>query len=187
VRPAQPNPMRVIQRGRWTLRIIRSPNRHKTVSAEVIDATTLEICAPLHATETDILGAVDVLIARTERHIAKRKTHEEEAFLEERAHILNDHYFGGKLQWHSLRFVSNQRQRFGSCTPDQGTIRISDRLRHAPRFVLDYVLMHELAHLIEPNHSRTFWKLVNQFPKAERARGYLMAMQQFQKEQEKGQ
>lgn len=175
---------RVVKRGRWTLRIIRSQKRYKTVSSEVIDAATLEIRAPAHAPESEILKAADVLIERTERHIAKVEKRQGDSLLEKRARLLNDRYFGGKLQWRSVHFVRNQQKRFGSCTPDQGTIRISDRLRCAPRFVLDYVVMHELAHLVEPNHSRAFWKLVNRFPKAERARGYLMAMQQLQGEQE---
>jgi predicted metal-dependent hydrolase len=55
-------------------------------------------------------------------------------------------------------------------------IRISHQLAPMPRFVLEYVVMHELAHLIEGNHGPKFWKLVNQFPHTERARGYLMAM-----------
>lgn len=71
--------------------------------------------------------------------------------------------------------MSNQNKRHGSCAPGRGTIRISHRLATMPRFVLDYVIVHELAHLAQPNHGREFWLLVNQYPKTERARGYLMA------------
>jgi predicted metal-dependent hydrolase len=73
----------------------------------------------------------------------------------------------------SVRWVGNQRGRWGSCSPDDRTIRLSDRLRDMPTWVSDYVLMHELAHLIEANHSTMFWELVGRYPKTERARGFL--------------
>jgi hypothetical protein len=73
----------------------------------------------------------------------------------------------------SVRWVSNQNGRWGSCTPDDATIRISHRIQEMPDWVIDYVLLHELAHLVVPSHSARFWDLVNRYPKAERARGYL--------------
>ncbi|MEV4707267.1 M48 family metallopeptidase [Actinoplanes sp. NPDC049316] len=73
----------------------------------------------------------------------------------------------------SVRWVTNQNGRWGSCTPDDGTIRISHRIQEMPDWVIDYVLLHELAHLVVPSHNATFWELVNRYPKAERARGYL--------------
>ena len=100
----------------------------------------------------------------------------DDADLERRARELNRQYFGGKLRWKSVRWVSNQNTRNGSCTPSQGTIRISHRLAKMPAFVRDYVLVHELAHLVEANHGPRFWKLVNRYPRTERARGYLMAV-----------
>ncbi|BFU42493.1 hypothetical protein KRMM14A1004_07300 [Krasilnikovia sp. MM14-A1004] len=73
----------------------------------------------------------------------------------------------------SVRWVTNQNGRWGSCTPDDGTIRISHRIQEMPDWVIDYVLLHELAHLVVPSHSARFWDLVNRYPKSERARGYL--------------
>jgi hypothetical protein len=69
--------------------------------------------------------------------------------------------------------VTNQRSRWGSCTPDDGTIRLSTQLRGMPGWVVDYVLMHELTHLLVPGHGQPFWDLVNRYPRTERARGYL--------------
>lgn len=73
----------------------------------------------------------------------------------------------------SVTWVSNQQRRWGSCTPSTGTIRLSDRLRSMPEWVVDYVLVHELAHLLVPNHSPAFWTLVERYPRAARAQGYL--------------
>jgi predicted metal-dependent hydrolase len=73
----------------------------------------------------------------------------------------------------SIRWVSNQNGRWGSCTPADRTIRISDRIMDMPDWVVDYVLFHELVHLVVPSHSTRFWGLVGRYPRAERARGYL--------------
>jgi len=75
-----------------------------------------------------------------------------------------------------VRWVDNMRQRWGSCTPEDGTIRVSSRLAGYPSWVLDYVLVHELAHLVVANHGRAHDALVDRFPYAERARGFLIAV-----------
>ena len=73
----------------------------------------------------------------------------------------------------SVRWVDNQQRRWGSCTPADRSIRLSHRLRSMPEYVVDYVLVHELVHLLEPGHDDRFWALVARYPRAERARGYL--------------
>ncbi len=155
------------------VKIVRSPQRAKTVSARAVDGVFV-VQAPAHMSDADLQPVVDKLLARWQRRQAKSEL--DDAALERRARELNREYFGGKLQWQSVRWVSNQNSRHGSCTPSQGTIRISHRLAAMPAFVRDYVLVHELAHLLEPNHGPRFWRLVNQFPRTERARGYLMAV-----------
>ena len=74
----------------------------------------------------------------------------------------------------SVRWVENQSTRWGSCTPGERTIRISSRLQHMPQWVVDYVIVHELAHLVETHHNERFWAWVDNYPQAERAKGYLM-------------
>ena len=72
-----------------------------------------------------------------------------------------------------MRWVDNQEQRWGSCTPASGSIRLSHRLQGMPAWVIDYVLLHELAHLLERTHAPAFWRMVDRYPKAERAKGFL--------------
>ena len=93
--------------------------------------------------------------------------------LADRAAELSAHHLGGLARPTSVRWVTNQHSRWGSCTPADATIRISDRLKGMPGYVLDYVLLHELAHLLQPAHDRAFWRLIEGYPRLERARGYL--------------
>lgn len=73
----------------------------------------------------------------------------------------------------AVQWVINQNQRWGSCTPATGVIRLSHRMRTMPCWVVDYVLLHELAHLVEANHSSRFWTLLADYPRTEEAKGFL--------------
>ena len=154
-------------------RIIRSKQRRKTVQAREVDGT-LEIRAPAHMSDKELEPYIERFKRRLEDRKSKSKL--DDGVLEKRARELNRQYFDEALRWQSIRWVTNQNERHGSCTPDTGTIRISHRIAPMPRFVLDYVLVHELAHLVEPNHGKSFWKRVDRYPRTERARGYLMAV-----------
>jgi predicted metal-dependent hydrolase len=90
-----------------------------------------------------------------------------------RARALSAAYLDGAAEPASVRWVDNQHRRWGSCTPADGSIRLSSRLQTMPEYVVDYVLVHELVHLIEPGHDERFWATVARYPKAERARGFL--------------
>jgi len=94
--------------------------------------------------------------------------------LQSRALRLSDEYLGGLAVPESVRWVDNQLQRWGSCTPRDRTIRLSERLRDMPGWVVDYVLLHELSHLLEPKHDASFWAWVERYPLTERAKGYLL-------------
>jgi predicted metal-dependent hydrolase len=99
--------------------------------------------------------------------------------LETLARKINREYFDGEISWHSIRWVSNMRRRLGSCTiggPTDGDIRISDRAEGWPDWVLEYIVAHELAHRLHPDHSKEFWTYVNRYPRAERARGFIMGL-----------
>ena len=90
-----------------------------------------------------------------------------------RARRLSDEWLGGLVMPDSVRWVDNQAKRWASCTPGDRTIRLSRRLTTMPRWVQDYVIVHELAHLLEPGHGPAFWAWVDRYPRAERAKGYL--------------
>lgn len=154
-------------------KIIRSHKRKRSVSAKVVDGV-FQVSAPAHISETDLQPIIENLKKRWEKRQTKSEL--DDKALQVRAQELNRQYFDGQLKWKSIRWVTNQGKRFGSCTPGQGTLRLSHRLATMPAFVRDYVIVHELAHLLEANHGPNFWKLVNRYPKTERARGYLMAV-----------
>lgn len=96
-----------------------------------------------------------------------------DAALERRALELSKAYLDGRAVPARVRWVPEMRTRWASCTPSTGVIRMSQRLRELPDWVQDYVLVHELAHLLVPGHGPRFWSLLARYPRTERARGYL--------------
>lgn len=118
---------------------------------------------------------VEEMLARLQARDRRRDRgprRSDEALLH-RARQLSGTVLDGRPKPESVRWVSNMTSRWGSCTPTDGTIRVSGRLREMPGWVLDYVLVHELVHLLVPGHGPDFWELVGRYPRAERARGYL--------------
>ena len=159
--------------GPMEIKIIRSRNRSKTIQARMVQGV-MEVRAPAGMSDKELQPHIERLRRRLERKQARKTL--DDVGLEQRAQALNQQYFGGKLKWNSIRWVTNQNKRYGSCTPADKTIRISHRIASMPAFVRDYIIVHELAHLLEANHGPDFWKLVYQYERTERARGYLMAV-----------
>lgn len=125
----------------------------------------LVVRVPANLSPEEEQGLVDKLVPRVLKKERRRAVGEGKLpNLKRRAADLNEKYFGGKLQIREIKWVTNQEKRYGSCTPATATIRISDRVASLPLWVLDYVLVHELAHLLEANHSARFWKLVAKYP-----------------------
>ena len=147
--------------------MIRSPKRRKTVQARQV-GDVLRISIPARMTAAEEEKWVAEMVGRMERRAAV-----ETVDLAERAADLAARY--GLKRPVSIRWVDNQEWRWGSCTPSDGTVRISSRLGREPKWVLDYVIVHELAHLSVHGHTRAFWELVGRYPLTERARGFLMA------------
>jgi hypothetical protein len=111
------------------------------------------------------------LVARLDRRESRNRP--SDADLHRRARALSRRWLDGRAKPASVRWVDNQRSRWGSCTPVDASIRLSSRLQGMPDYVVDAVLLHELAHLLEPNHSPEFWALLTPFPDHERANAYL--------------
>lgn len=151
--------------------IHRSPRRRKTVQAHV-EHGILHVYLPDNLSRQRELEWVENMRESIRLKQEKRKA-AESVDLQRRAQYLNKRYFAGALNWQSIRFTTASRTRYGSCRPGRGQILISAELGDHPTWVLDYVIVHELAHLVFPDHSKQFWHLVSAYPKAERARGYL--------------
>ncbi|MFF7632694.1 M48 family metallopeptidase [Kitasatospora sp. NPDC008050] len=148
----------------------RSTRRSRTVSAyREGDRTIVLIPARMSTAEEHrwVAQMLDRLAAQESRRALGDDA------LAERAGRLSAAYLDGRARPDQVRWVTNQNSRWGSCTPSERTIRLSHRLQGMPEYVLDYVLLHELAHLLVPDHGPRFWALLEAYPRTERARGYL--------------
>jgi len=151
----------------------RSQRRRRTVSA-YRDGERVVVLIPDQFSRAEETEWVDKMLARLAAREERVSRSDDE--LLERAQRLIGRYLSEYARVAvpaSVRWVTNQSGRWGSCTPADRTIRISHRIQEMPDWVIDYVLLHELAHLVVPSHNSRFWELVARYPKAERARGYL--------------
>lgn len=150
----------------------RSTRRRKTISAEIV-GDALIVSIPDRLSRAEEQEWVERMTARmSERRRRDRLNSDQD--LARRARDLADRYLGG-IRPSDICWVTNQRSRWGSCCPEEGTIRLSLALAEYPRWVCDYVIVHELAHLVVTDHSKRFWDLVKRYPLTERARGFLLA------------
>lgn len=147
------------------VQVIRSAKRRKTVSARRVDGV-VRVSIPATMSRADEERWVAEMVRRLDRSAATLGID-----LAERADVLAGRY--GLPRPESIRFVDNQELRWGSCTPSEGSVRISSKLVTEPSWVLDYVIVHELAHLVVAGHGRRFWEVVARYPKSEQARGWL--------------
>jgi predicted metal-dependent hydrolase len=151
------------------VRVVRSARRRKTVSA-TMDRGTMVLRIPARMSKKEEAYWVDHMRKKLHSKRSKKKGRSNEE-LEERASRLARDYFGG-LEF-TIVWSSRQKQRWGSCTPLDQSIRLSTNLKEFPDYVIDYVIIHELAHLVIPDHSPEFWQLCARYPFTDRARGFL--------------
>jgi len=150
----------------------RSSRRKKTISAEIV-GDVLVVSVPERISRAEEQEWVARMTGRMSERRRKERLNAE-GDLAQRAVELADRFLDG-VRASDIAWVETQRSRWGSCSPDDGTIRLSLALAAYPSWVRDYVIVHELAHLVVPDHSDRFWALVERYPLTERARGFLIA------------
>jgi predicted metal-dependent hydrolase len=148
----------------------RSTRRRRSVTAYREDGRTV-VVVPQRMSRAEIVPYVEELVGRlAERERRGRRT---DAELQARAALLSRRHLEGRAVPTSVRWVGNQRRRWGSCTPADGTIRLSDRLAPMPEHVVDYVLLHELVHLLVADHGPDFERWMRGYPRLLEARAFL--------------
>ncbi|RJK98088.1 M48 family metallopeptidase [Vallicoccus soli] len=166
---AAPDVRRAVD-GHGLVEVRRSARRRRTVSA-YRDGDRTVVLIPQRMSRAEEQRWVAEMVSRLEAK--ERRARPTDDDLMARALELSRRHLGSRAVPTSVRWVANQATRWGSCTPVDGTIRLSARLQGMPPWVVDYVLVHELAHLLVPGHGPDFWALVGAYPRAERARGFL--------------
>jgi predicted metal-dependent hydrolase len=163
-----PNPIYGHVMTELPIRVVRSGRRKRTVQASLKEGH-LEVRVPAGLDPEEESRLVSQVAEKVTRKISSV-----DVDLDKRAKQLARKY--GLPKPASVEWSSRQMRRWGSCTPVDGRIRISNRLAGMPSWVLDSVIVHELAHLSEPSHGPRFQALVDRYELAERAHGYLIAM-----------
>jgi len=151
----------------FQVEVVRSARRKRTVGAQ-LNAGVLKVTVPswMSRAETEMWVAKMTASFRR-KHSADRIDLSQRATTLARRHQLP--------RPRDIRWADDMTTRWGSCTTTTGHIRISTRLAAFPDWVIDYVIIHELAHLEVSGHGPDFWRLAHRYPKAERAIGYLIA------------
>lgn len=161
------------QDGRPEIEIQRSRRRRKTVSAYARDGVIV-VQVPAGLPPHRERPVIDDLVDRvTGRQRAREVGGDDQ--LADRAARLADRYLDG-VRPASIRWSDRMERRYGSCSQADGNIRISRKLARCPEYVLDAILIHELAHLQAGGHGPRFRSLVARYPHHDRAEGFLDGM-----------
>lgn len=168
--------VRQVTDGPHTLSVEVTTDKRLRKSARwTLKQDTIQVRVPSHLSADAIDRLLDDIVDRVLKQRARARK-QNDIDLEQRARAINRQYFDNELQWHTIRWVGNMQRRLGSCTEGgstDGDIRISDRIKLWPPYVVDYIIAHELAHRKYPNHSAAFWDYLARYPQTERARGFI--------------
>ena len=158
---------------RLPVEVRRSARRKRTVSADIRDGV-LRVSIPGHFSAGQERHWVERMVERmSARYSAAPAMDEDQPVLLQRAERLAEQYLGGRGVPSTIVWVSNQNSRWASATPAHRSIRLSHKLQGMPDWVVDYVILHEMAHLIEPSHNADFWNLLTTYPRTETAKAFL--------------
>ncbi len=169
-----------------TVEVRRSARRRRTVTAYREQGRTIVLIPAAFSPAEERRWVAQMVAKLQTREERRRKSLGGDEDLMARARALSEAHLDGLAEPADVKWVDNQQRRWGSCTPADRTIRLSSRLRSMPEYVVDYVLVHELVHLLEPGHNEHFWSLVARYPRAERARGFLEGVEQSSSHGEPG-
>lgn len=150
---------------------VRRSRRRKTTVSAYRDGDRTIVSIPARFSRAQEREWVQRMLDRLADKEQRRRPSDEG--LAARAAELSNRYLGGRANPSSVRWSSRQGRRWGSCSLPERSIRISTRVRGMPGWVLDYVLLHELAHTLHAGHGPQFWELLEAYPRTERARGFL--------------
>lgn len=151
----------------------RSARRRRTVSITRREGDlVIAIPATFSAREERdwVSKMVDQLVSKEAKNSPRRRG---DTALAAMAREISRTHLDGRARPASVTWSTRQNQRWGSCTPADGTIRLSHQLQDMPDYVVRAVMMHELVHLLVPGHGPEFQALMARYPQAEKAKGFL--------------
>jgi predicted metal-dependent hydrolase len=154
-----------------TLTLVVERKRVKNINARLRE-TTLSVSAPLSTPQSTLDKVIPDLARRLVRRVHARQINAEEDALALARKVAAR--FANRPEVAEVVFVTTQEARWGSYSPATRTIRLHAALHRMPRWVLEAVVAHELAHVIHQDHSPAFWKLLRRVcPDTDRARAFL--------------
>jgi predicted metal-dependent hydrolase len=158
-----------------SVQLVRSARRRRTYKWSLSNGQ-IRLEVPSGLKPADEARIVEQVVEKATKRLARAERASDAELLQRARTLARRHLPDALPRLRSVAWTARQGRRWGSCTSETGAIRLSERLHGLPDYVLEAVLVHELAHLLEPNHSPSFHSLADRYPLAERARGFLEAV-----------
>lgn len=149
----------------YPVRVLRSRRRKRSVSARLVEGV-LELTVPSWLSD----GEANEFVDRMQARFARKRTHASSDLMKRAKGLAKQYDLPAPS---SVRWVANQSARWGSCSIDDGSVRLSDRMIDMPDWVVDAVLVHELAHLVHADHGPAFKALEARYERQVEASAFL--------------